>query len=115
MKVMPYHEAAEEKVEDPEAKDVFIRVLIGPADGADRFHLRRFRVLTGGHTPLHQHDWEHEVFVLAGQGELETPDGLKPLKTGDAVFVPPGLRHQFKNAGKNDFEFLCLIPAPQPG
>ena len=79
MKVIHHDQSPESKVDDPEAKDVFIRVLIGPDDGADNFHMRRFRVLAKGYTPHHQHDWEHEVFVLAGQGELVSPQGPQPI------------------------------------
>ncbi len=111
MKVAAYAEIAEERVLDPEAKDVFIRVLIGPGDGAKVFHMRRFRVLPGGHTPHHAHDWEHEVFIISGEGKLETPDGPRPFKTGDVIFVDPGIKHQFKNTGASELEFFCLIPA----
>jgi quercetin dioxygenase-like cupin family protein len=111
MKVTPYLQVTENPVTDPEAKDAFIRVLIGPEDGARKFHLRRFRLLPGGYTPLHTHPWEHEVFVLAGQGELITPDGPRSFAAGAAIFVDPGLRHQFRNVGDGELEFLCAIPA----
>ena len=114
MKISNYQETSEERVSGPEAKDVFIRVLIGPADGADKFHMRRFRVLPGGHTPHHSHDWEHEVYVLAGQGELITPDGPRPFAAGDVIFVDPNARHQFRNPGPAELEILCLIPAVSP-
>jgi len=111
MKVAPCSEIKEERVGDPEAKDVFIRVLIGAEDGAHNFHMRRFRVLPGGHTPLHAHDWEHEVYILEGEGRMETPGGPRAFRAGDAIFVDPGLKHQFKNTGEEELVFLCLIPA----
>ena len=115
MKVVHYENVTENKVDDPEARDVYIRVLIGPDDGADNFHMRRFRVSAGGYTPHHAHDWEHEVYILAGEGEVMTPDGSKAVKAGDVVFMPANVKHQFRNAGSADFEFLCLIPAVAPG
>jgi quercetin dioxygenase-like cupin family protein len=111
LKVIPYQQVVENPVTDPEARDAFIRVLIGPEDGARKFHLRRFRVLAGGYTPLHTHPWEHEVYILAGSGELVLPDGPKPFTPGDAIFVDPGLRHQFRNTGADELVFLCAIPA----
>jgi quercetin dioxygenase-like cupin family protein len=114
MKAANYQTVKEEKVADPAAKDCFIRVLIGPADGAGKFHMRRFRVLPGGYTPLHTHDWEHEVFILAGAGELATADGPRPFAAGHVIFVAPQELHQFKNTGPADLEFLCLIPATGP-
>ncbi len=114
MKLVPSLQVTEEIVNDPLAKDVKIRVLIGPDDGADNFHMRRFRVAPGGYTPHHDHDWEHEVYVLAGEGELMTPDGPRPFTAGDAIFVDAGIKHQFVNTARSDLEFLCLIPAIDP-
>jgi quercetin dioxygenase-like cupin family protein len=92
-------------------KDVTMRVLIGPADGAPNFAMRRFSVAPGGHTPLHTHEWEHEVYVLAGAGESYSDAGPRPMRPGDAIFIAPNEKHQFKNVGKEPLEFLCLIPA----
>ncbi len=114
MKLESFENVEEQKVEDSEAKDVFIRVLIGPDDGADKFHMRRFRVLPGGFTPFHAHEWEHEVYILEGSGELTLNEGPRPFGAGDAVFVPAGLKHQFKNTGLGELAFLCLIPAVNP-
>ncbi|UCH34715.1 MAG: cupin domain-containing protein [Armatimonadota bacterium] len=93
------------------AKGVAMRVLIGPEMGAPSFVMRMFEVEPGGNTPLHQHAWEHEVFVLAGQGEVASPDERRPLRAGTAAFVPGGETHQFVNPGSDVLRFLCLIPA----
>jgi len=93
------------------ARDVTMRVLIGPADGAPNFAMRRFSVRPGGHTPLHTHDWEHEIYVLAGAGESYSDAGPRPMKPGDAIYVAPNEKHQFKNVGLEPLEFICLIPA----
>lgn len=111
MKLIHYQQIAEESVTDPAAKDCFIRVLIGPSDQANKFHMRRFRLAPGGFSPLHAHGWEHEVFILKGKGELSTSEGTKPFEAGYAIFIPPDQLHQFKNTGDSDLEFLCLIPA----
>jgi quercetin dioxygenase-like cupin family protein len=113
LKLVHYTDVPEEPVADPEVKGIHIRILVGPDDGAKNFVMRRFRVEPGGHTPLHTHAWEHEVFVLSGKGEIMTPEGPRPLKPGDAVFAEAGMEHQFRNAGEGDseFEFICVIPA----
>lgn len=111
MKVENNIEITENSVSDPEAKDVFMRMLVGSDDGAENFFLRQFRVSPGGYTPLHQHDWEHEVFVLSGQGEVFSDQGPRSITAGGVVFIPSGERHQFKNTGHTDLEFLCIVPA----
>jgi quercetin dioxygenase-like cupin family protein len=87
-----------------------MRVLIGPDAGAPTFVMRMFEIAPGGHTPLHQHQWEHEVFVLDGEGEVASSDERIPLEPRAAVFVAPGEEHQFVNAGRETLRFLCLIP-----
>ena len=103
-----------EAVSDPQAKGARIRWLIGPDSGAPTFHMRQFEILPGGHTPHHSHPWEHEVYILEGQGKVIS--GGKPpqtVKTGDVVYVPPGEEHQFLNEHWSRLVFLCLIPKPQ--
>ena len=93
------------------AENVRIQVLMGDNVNAPHFVMRRFTIGPGGHTPLHDHDWEHEVFVLEGKGALVNADGHEaPLNPADFAFVPAGETHQFKNKSPNDFVFLCIIP-----
>jgi len=100
-----------QQVEMEGAKDVTIQWLIDEKRGAPNFAMRRFVVGPGGHTPLHEHAWEHEVYVLDGEGALVDEDGgehtLEPHCFG---YVPAGETHQFRNTGSDDFVFLCMIP-----
>ncbi len=88
-----------------------MQMLLGPADGCPNFAMRKFTVHAGGHTPHHQHDYEHEVLVLAGQGVAKGPHGEQALGAGDVVYVPANQMHQFQNTGDGDLEFICLVPA----
>lgn len=87
-----------------------IRWLITKEVGAQNFAMRLFEMEPGGHSPLHAHQWEHEVFILEGEGQLF--DGAKPtpFSAGDVVFIPSNEQHQFKNTGQKLLRFLCLIP-----
>ena len=49
-----------------------VRWLIGEGDNAPNFAMRKFEVAPGGHTPRHFHDYEHEVYVLAGKERSST-------------------------------------------
>lgn len=91
-------------------KGVNIRWLITKDMGAERFAMRMFELEPEGHTPLHSHKWEHEVFVLEGEGVVLGASGETTIKHGDVVFMPPEERHQFKNTGEGNLRFLCLIP-----
>lgn len=94
------------------ASQVRMRLLIADNEGADNFHMRRFEVAPGGHTPHHTHGYEHEVYVLAGEGVAVGEDGEQAVQAGSVVFVPADEKHQFRNTGSDTLVFLCLIPAP---
>ncbi len=112
MIVKDYREVEMNDVTEEGAKNVKIQWLIDEKIGKT-FAMRRFVVKKGGHTPLHRHDWEHGVFVLAGKGALVDEQGKEhELKPGTFAFVEPNELHQFKNKGEEDFVFLCVIPLP---
>ena len=92
------------------ARDVQVRLLIHEAEDAPNFYMRQFTLAPGGHTPEHTHEWEHEMYVLAGQGTALTPDGERPVTAGDCVYVAPNDNHQFRNTGSDELKFLCLVP-----
>ena len=108
-KVFSYKTVPAEDVESGAFK-VKIRWLVTKDIGAKNFAMRLFDVESGGYTPLHTHPWEHEIFILEGEGVVFDGDKETPFKTGDVIFVPPNEKHQFKNIGKNLTKFICLIP-----
>jgi quercetin dioxygenase-like cupin family protein len=109
MKVIPRGSKRAEKVTSEGAQEVRLSELISVGEGAKNFELRLFELEPGGHTPLHEHPWEHEVFIVSGAGELRGGKPL-PFKEGDAVFVEPGETHQFANTGSEKLRFICCIP-----
>jgi quercetin dioxygenase-like cupin family protein len=110
MHVKHYEEVEKTEVHADGAENVYIQWLIDESTGKN-FAMRRFELLPDGHTPRHEHDWEHEVFVLEGDGSIVDPDGTEhALRPGSFAYVAPGERHQFKNTGTTPFVFLCLIP-----
>ncbi len=93
------------------AKDVEIRQLISKQDGAKNFAMRMFELKPGGHTPLHTHPHEHEVFIVTGRGTLVCEGQEHEFAPEHVIFIPGGEEHQFKNTGDSILKFLCLIPA----
>ena len=79
-------------------------------DGAPVYALRMVEIEPGGHSPHHQHGYEHENFVVEGRGRVFISGTWHDLKPGDIVFVPPGVEHEYANAGEATFRFLCGIP-----
>jgi quercetin dioxygenase-like cupin family protein len=113
MKVKSIESHAQFGMQMQGASNVKMRMLVGPDDGAANFHMRHFEVAPGGFSPHHQHDYEHEILILSGQGVAKSEQGDRPLKSGDVVYVAPNERHQFVNNGDSPLQFICLIPAPR--
>lgn len=114
MKIIHYSEQDAKIFDQHPARSVKGRVVIGKADGADHFCMRVFEIAPGGHTPQHTHDWEHEIFVHEGNGEVFREGSWVPIAKGNVVFVPGGEVHQMRNTGTSPLVFVCLIPGNAP-
>jgi len=110
MKVAHYETIPQQDVTMDGAQGCKIRLLIGEPDGAPHFAMRQFEVVPGGHTPYHQHPYEHEVFVLEGSGVVRQGEREFSIGPGSVVFVPANEIHQFRAVGDRPLKFLCLIP-----
>ena len=115
MKINHYEEIDSNPVEMEGASGCQVRWLVGEKDGAPNFAMRQFEVAPGGCTPRHHHPYEHEIFVLEGNGVVYEGDQEHPLKQGDVIFVKPDEVHQFRNTGDAPMKFLCLIPNSAAG
>jgi quercetin dioxygenase-like cupin family protein len=100
----------EAKAADEGASKLKVRWLITKDIGAQNFAMRLFEMEPEGHSPLHSHPWEHEVFILEGEGTVVGDGGETKFRAGDVVFVAPNDRHQFKNNSRKTLKFLCLVP-----
>ncbi len=92
------------------AKNTKIRWLISEKDAAKNFFMRMFEVAPAGFTPYHKHNWEHEIFVVEGDGKLITEKDEQVFSKGDVMFINPDSFHQFRNTGDSILKFLCIIP-----
>jgi quercetin dioxygenase-like cupin family protein len=109
-KVCHYSEVPAEIFGD-EAPGVSIRWVIDEEkDGAPVYALRVIEVAPGGHTPDHNHPFEHENFIMEGQGRVQIEGKWFEVTVGDIVFVPPNTQHTYVNTGDEPFKFLCGIP-----
>lgn len=112
-KVVYPHEVEAAEVKEEGAEKAWIRWLISKEDGAPNFSMRFFEIEPGGRTPLHEHPWEHEVFILSGEGKVILGDEEKIVRPQAAIYIPPNLRHSFINVGREKLSLLCLIPHRQ--
>jgi quercetin dioxygenase-like cupin family protein len=89
---------------------VTVRWVITQEDGAPHFAMRVFDVQAGRSTPYHKHWWEHEVYVLDGDGVVVQEGGETSISAGSVILVRGNEMHQFRNTGQGVLRFICLIP-----
>jgi quercetin dioxygenase-like cupin family protein len=109
-KCVHYSKVKPEKPVEAGASGITVRWLIKEEDGAPNFAMRLFELQPKGHSPLHSHDWEHEVYILEGNCKVTCEGQEAKATVGYVVFIPPKTKHKFTNTGKSKLRFLCLVP-----
>lgn len=92
-------------------KGMAVRWVIGRPEGAPNFAMRVIEFEAGVVFEPHQHPYEHEIFVLEGEGTAYGPDGQQVLmRPGVALYIPPDELHGYRNTGNGPLRFICVIP-----
>ena len=97
------------------AENVKVRYLIDERHGSNHFALRIYTVGKNGRTPLDQHQYEHQVYVMNGEGSLRMQRNgsvSRVVRAGDTVFIPSNAVHQFINEREEPLVFLCVKGNP---
>ena len=90
---------------------VGIRWLITEKEGAPNFAMRVIELEAGVNFVPHHHPFEHEIYVLEGEGVVTAPSGdVGEMKPGAFLFVPPDEEHGYRNTGDKTLKFICVIP-----
>jgi len=66
----------------------------------------------GGQVPWHNQDQEEVYFIIEGEGEMCLGEERQKLRSGQAVYIPPGVFHQITNTGTSFLRMIyCYGPA----
>ncbi len=91
-------------------------VLLDERDGAPHFALRRFTLAAQSEVPAHTNEVEHEQYVLDGTylvgiRDPETGEETEHVvSAGDAILIPAGTVHWYRNETDTAGAFLCAVP-----
>jgi len=85
-------------------------VLLNDDHGAPNVALRRFTLAPGGEVPEHTNEVEHEQYVLNGEYVVGIDDEEFTVSAGDAVHIPAGVVHWYRNEGDEEGAFVCAVP-----
>ncbi len=109
MKIKKRSDIQPASIEDSEMKGVKFYPLITSRDGAPNFALRVFEVGPNGYSPKHSHEWEHEIYIISGDGNVLTKSGKVPIEKDHALLIEPHELHQIQ-AGERGIAFICVVP-----
>jgi mannose-6-phosphate isomerase-like protein (cupin superfamily) len=86
-----------------------IRELLAHRNSAIRNQsLAEARIPVGASTLEHFHPRAEEIyFITAGSGKMRIENETREVKIGDAIAIPPGLKHKIWNTGENVLRLLC--------
>jgi quercetin dioxygenase-like cupin family protein len=109
MKIKKRADFVMQDVNDAGALNVKFYPVITSKDGAPNFALRLFETGPDGNTPYHSHEWEHEVYILEGNGYIVKEKDKIEIEKDDYIFIEPFEKHQFK-AGQDGLKWICVVP-----
>ncbi len=96
-------------MESDDVKGIKFYPMITASDGAPNFAMRLFEISPDGHTPNHNHSWEHEVYIASGDGFVLEGNEKRTIKKDDFVFIEALEVHQFI-AGDKGMSMICVVP-----
>lgn len=94
---------------DREMKNVDYYPMLTAKEGTPTFAMRLFEIGPEGYTPKHRHDWEHEVYIISGDGFVFKNGKDIRIEEGDFIYVKPLELHQFR-AGNIGLNMICVVP-----
>ncbi len=99
-----------EVTQEPVGEGKTIRWVVGKPEGTPNFALRVVEFQPGAVFDIHQHPYEHEIFVLEGEGVAHGPGGEVQMRPGAVLYIPPDEPHGYYNTGAGVLRFICVIP-----
>ena len=86
-----------------------IRELLAHRNSAIRNQsLAEARLHPGQSTDEHYHTRSEEIYYIThGIGRFRLGDELRDVSAGDAIAIPPGVRHKLWNTGTEPLRLLC--------
>lgn len=105
MNIFNRHEAKPFQTKDTS----LIREILHPSFSSTRNQsLAEATVPVGATTQAHLHPQSEEIYyLLRGAALMRIESETSTLKSGDAVVIAPGQRHQIRNISDEELVFLC--------
>jgi quercetin dioxygenase-like cupin family protein len=90
------------------------RTVIDRATGASSLALWQEEHLPGFRVPLHRHDCEEVIAVVAGAIRAQVGDAVHEVRGGQSILIPAWALHGFEVVSAEPVELLALFAASDP-
>src|SRR3989338_3425896 len=74
-----------------------------------RYSLAHATVRQGEQSKPHALRTSEVYYILEGQGEMHIGDEAAPVRSGQAIVIPPKATQYIRNIGSGDLKFLCIV------
>ncbi len=65
------------------------------------------------HVEPHTHKVQEQIYhVVEGEGLMELDGERRVVRSGDCIFIPPGVEHAIYNTGRVDITFFVVTTPP---
>lgn len=86
------------------------RLLLDPALDPDRLHMHLSEIPAGTRAhPPHTHTGVEAFYILEGEGQVEVPGQIYPLKANEALVLDASVLHGLVNTGSGPMRYLVII------
>nr|AYM52945.1 hypothetical protein [Jahnella sp. MSr9139] len=85
------------------------RTVAGPRDGLKSLEVWVQTLAPGAETPLHRHDCEEVVVVLAGAGRCEINGEVQVFGPGSTIIVPPNAVHRLVVTSEEEMRVVAAV------
>jgi mannose-6-phosphate isomerase-like protein (cupin superfamily) len=91
--------------------DTILKELFNPLKDALslRYSLAVAKVKPRKTTRLHKLKSSEVYYILSGEGEMAVDREREKVRTGFAVYIPPGSEQQITNTGDSELVFICIV------
>ncbi len=85
------------------------QTLAGSRDGMRSFEIWRQKIAPRAATPVHCHDCEEVITVLAGTAECHYDGKTAVIRTDESLLIPRSVVHQICNGGEDELYIMATL------
>lgn len=99
-------------IEEDGAKGVSLQWLSQDnLEKSPKFCMRKVFIEKNGCTPGRQTSWEHQIYILAGDGKLIEKTKERHVSAGDIIIIKENIFFKLENVGYETLVYLDIVPS----